>query len=121
MTFSSTGQWAMTSIGLGASSTSSAQSIVFGFAAPEDATSSQSLVWVASNLPGVNPTSFPYIWGALQKEWQAAMVPIGTAGIPLPRIPGFDFLATDATVEIVPGQGSTDGYLSVLADITYVS
>jgi hypothetical protein len=118
LVFDVSGTWAMTSVGLGASASSTAQSITFGFAEPMDVVATAT--FVSSVVPGATEDTFGFIWAALEEQWQLAMAAAGQQGVPMPRIPGFDFLAENATVTIVPALPGTDGYISVTADAAYV-
>ncbi|HEY0418863.1 MAG TPA: hypothetical protein VGC80_05025, partial [Acetobacteraceae bacterium] len=107
----------MEGLRLGLSSQGTAQSVLFGFSQPMDMLPSATFVW--SSLPGVNQGDFGDIWNALRTNWQNVLAQIGKAGLPLPHIPGFGFLFSGATVTVMPPVGGADGYLSVLANMTY--
>lgn len=72
--------------------------------------------FVSSPIPGINSDDFTFIWNfVLQPVFATEIAKIGEAGVPLPRIHGFDFLFsnTDVTLET--------GYANVLTDVQHVS
>jgi hypothetical protein len=109
----------MEGLQLGQSSSKAAQSVIFTFIQPMAKLPVAS--FVSSTLPGVNSGDFADVWNALRPNWQEVFAAVGAAGLPLPRIPGFDFLFDKNTLPevVLPGPGG-DGYLSVTANVTYV-
>ena len=108
----------MEGLQLGHSSQGTAQSVIFTFAQAMDKLPVAS--FVSSTIPGVNGGSFGDVWNALRTNWQVTFAAIGTAGMPLPHIPGFDFVFGNAPVTVVPPLAGSDGYISVSASVTYV-
>jgi hypothetical protein len=108
----------MEGLQLGQSSSKAAQSVIFTFIQPMDKLPVAS--FVSSSLPGVNSGDFSDVWNALRPNWQEVFFAVGAAGLPLPHIPGFDFLFDKKTLPevVLPGPGG-DGYLSVTANMTY--
>jgi hypothetical protein len=104
-------------LGQSSSGTGTVQSVIFTFKQPMDAFPKAS--FVSSTIPGVDGGDFGDVWNALRPNWQDVFGQVGTAGMPLPHIPGFDFLFSQATVAVVPAQTGADGYLSVTASMTY--
>ena len=119
ITFDVAQTFLMEGLQLGQSSSGAAQSVNFTFIQPMDKDPVPN--FVSSTLPGVNSGDFSDVWNALRPNWQEVFAAVGAAGLPLPRIPGFDFLFDkNALPEVVlPGPGG-DGYLSVTANVTYV-
>jgi hypothetical protein len=71
---------------------------------------------VSSTIPGINASSFPFIWNyVLQTVFATEVAKMGQAGVALPRIQGFNFLFTSATVTL------NAGYAAVLTDVLHVS
>ena len=108
----------MEGLQLGQSSQGTAQSVIFGFSQPMGAI--PKATFVSSTIPGVDGGDFGDVWNALRTNWQNTFAAIGAAGMPLPRIPGFDFVFGNAPVKVEPPVAGADGYISVSASITYV-
>lgn len=70
--------------------------------------------FVSSTIPGITSGNFTDLWNfVLQPMYSQQLAAMGTAGVALPRIQGFDFLFNSATVTLQPG------YASVLANVQY--
>jgi hypothetical protein len=93
------------------------QSVIFTFIQPEDVFPQPK--FVSSTLPGVNNADFVDAWNALAPNWQNAFSAIGKAGLPLPRIPGFDFIFDQAAITVKPAVAGADGYISITTNVTY--
>ena len=117
ITFDVAQTFVMENLGLGVSSTGTTQSVIFDFVQPMDALPKAS--FVSSTIPGVDGGDFSDVWDALRSNWQDVFGQIGTAGLPLPRIPGFEFLFQQATVAVKPPVAGADGYLSIVANVSY--
>jgi hypothetical protein len=117
ITFDVAQTFAMQGLQLGLSSTKTTQSVVFDFIQPSDIFPKPT--FVSSTLPGVNNADFSDVWDALRPNWQDVFAQVGTAGVPLPRIPGFDFLFDQATVAVNPAVAGADGYVAITTDLTY--
>ena len=117
ITFDVAQTFVMEGLGLGQSSEGTAQSVTFAFAQPMDSLPKAS--FVSSTIPGVDGGDFGDVWNALRPNWQGVFAQIGKAGMPLPRIPGFEFLFDQAEAAVKPPVSGADGYLSILADVTY--
>ena len=117
ITFDVAQTFAMQSPQLGLSTAGTTQSLIFTFVQPDDIYPVPT--FVSSTLPGVNNADFGDIWNALRPNWQNTFAAIGKAGVPLPRIPGFEFLFDKASVSIEPATLTADGYVSVLTNVTY--
>ncbi len=120
LTFDVAGQWVMLDVGLAASSTAGVQSIVFALQTPSDYDVLPVTTFVQSTIPGTTSSSFENLWPALETQWQNTMTTAGEAGVALPRFPGFDFDMNASVVTIVVPPDA-DGYVSVLADVTFGS
>jgi len=90
LTFDVAQTFVMQDLKLGVSSTGTTQSVIFTFIQPMD--SNPQPIFVSSTLSGVNEAHLADMWEGLRHNWQNAFTAIGRAGLPLPRIPGFDFL-----------------------------
>jgi hypothetical protein len=119
LTFDVTQQFVMENVTLGESSSATpAQTILFGVGAPLD--SSPVATFVSSSLPGINSQSaFEFVWFSLLNNWMTTLGAVGKQGVPLPRLPGFNFVFEEAEVAIVAGTPSVDGYASVVANVAY--
>jgi hypothetical protein len=117
ITFDVPQTFVMQDLQLGPSSTGKTQSVIFTFIQPLDIFPQP--IFVSSTLPGVNNADFNDVWTALRANWQQAFSAIGAAGLPLPRIPGFDFLFDQAAVTVNPAVPGTDGYFSITTNLTY--
>ena len=72
--------------------------------------------FVSSPLPGINVSSFGYIYNlALQPVFAKVATAVGKAGVALPRIKGFNFLFDKATIDL------EQGYASVLTDVMHAN
>ena len=72
--------------------------------------------FISSTIPGITSGNFTTIWNsALQPVFATEMEKIGQAGVPLPRIKGFDFLFEKATITL------ETGYANVLTDVQHVN
>jgi hypothetical protein len=108
----------MQGLGLGVSSTGKTQSLTFTFRQPEDFF--PQATFVSSIFPEkINPGDFNDVWNALRPNWQNAFSAIGSAGLPLPRIPGFDFLFDQADIAVTVPAAGADGYISITTNVTY--
>ncbi|HEV2761584.1 MAG TPA: hypothetical protein VGV38_01220, partial [Pyrinomonadaceae bacterium] len=89
------------------------QTLQFYFQIVQPLTTTQ---FVSSTIPGVNSGdwSFIYNW-VLQPVFADEVAKMGENGVALPRVSGFNFLFTGATVTLQPG------YASVLTDVQYAS
>jgi hypothetical protein len=117
ITFDVPQTFVMQDLKLGLSSTRTTQSVIFTFIQPEDVFPQPT--FVSSTLPGVNNADFSDVWNALRPNWQQAFSAIGAAGLPLPRIPGFDFLFDQAEITVKPAVPGADGYISITTNVTY--
>jgi len=117
ITFDVAQTFAMQGLRLGLSSTGKTQSVIFTFIQPEDIFPQPT--FVSSTLKGVNSADFGDVWNALRPNWQNTFSAIGTAGLPLPRIPGFDFLFDAAVITLKPAVGGVDGYISITTNFNY--
>jgi hypothetical protein len=118
ITFDVAQTFLMEQLQLGQSSTGTAQSVIFSFSQPMD--NLPVATFVSSTIPGINGGDFADVWNALRPNWQDVLNQVGKAGLPLPRIPGFEFLFNQATVNVVvPQVSGGDGYVSVLTNVTY--
>jgi len=96
---------------LGVSGTT--QTLQFAFQIVTPLTTTQ---FISSTIPGIDGGDFGLIWNfALQPVYATEVAKIGQAGVPLPRIQGFDFLFKNATITLVPG------YANVLTDVQHVT
>ena len=93
------------------------QSVLFTFTQPSDA--QPNATFVSSTIPGVDGANFGDVWEALSSSWMKVFEQIGKAGLPLPRIPGFDFLFQQAQVGVNAATSTADGYLSITANVSY--
>lgn len=89
------------------------QTLQFQFQIVQPLTSTQ---FVSSTIPGVSSAdwSFIYNW-VLQPVFADEVAKMGENGVALPRVTGFNFLFTGATITLQPG------YAAVLTDVQYVS
>lgn len=89
------------------------QTLQFYFQIVQPLTTTQ---FVSSTIPGVNSAdwSFIYNW-VLQPVFADEVAKMGENGVALPRVSGFNFLFTGATVTLQPG------YAAVLTDVQYAS
>jgi hypothetical protein len=117
ITFDVLQAFVMQDLQLGPSSTGTTQCVIFTFIQPEDVF--PETLFVSSTLRGVNGGDFTDVWNALRPNWQQAFSVVGTAGLPLPRIPGFDFLFDQAAVTVKPAVTGADGYISITTNLTY--
>jgi hypothetical protein len=117
ITFNVAQTFLMEQLQLGPSSNGTAQSVLFAFSQPIDNLPRAS--FVSSTIPGVNQGDFGDVWNALRPNWQNVLDQIGKAGLPLPHIPGFGFVFASSLVTVVPPVSGADGYLSVVASMTY--
>lgn len=117
ITFDVAQTFAMQALELGVSTAARTQSLVFDFLQPDDIFPVPA--FVSSTLRGINNADFGDIWDALRPNWQTTFAAIGTAGVPLPRIPGFEFLFDKATVSIEAATPGADGYVSITTDLSY--
>ncbi|MCU1266501.1 MAG: hypothetical protein JWM21_2819 [Acidobacteria bacterium] len=89
------------------------QTLQFAFQIVDALTTTQ---FISSPIPGINSGDFSYIWNfALQMPYSTEVAEIGKKGVCLPRIQGFDFLFSQATITLEPG------YANVLSDVQYVT
>ena len=72
--------------------------------------------FISSTIPGITSGNFTTIWNsALQPVFATEMEKIGQAGVPLPRIKGFNFLFEKSKISI------ETGYANVLTDVQYTN
>jgi len=89
------------------------QTLQFAFQIVTPLTTTQ---FVSSPIPGINSGDFSYIWNwVLQPVYGTEVAKIGQAGVALPRIQGFSFLFSNATITLAPG------YANVLSDVQYAT
>jgi len=93
------------------------QSVLFTFIQPLDGLPQAS--FVSSSIDGIDGGDFGTVWDGLYNNWQIVFNDIGKAGLPLPRIPGFDFLFQQAQVGVNAATSTADGYLSITANVSY--
>jgi hypothetical protein len=117
VTFDIAQTYVLENLGLAISSNGTAQTITFTFSQPFDTT--PTATFVSSTLPGVNNVDFGFIWMALAANWMQVLSDIGKAGVPLPRIPSFNFLFDQAQLTVVPPAGGATGYVNVVTDLDY--
>jgi hypothetical protein len=117
ITFNVAQTFLMEQLQLGPSSNGTAQSVLFAFSQPID--NLPKATFVSSTIPGVNEGDFGDVWNALRPNWQNVLNQIGKAGLPLPHIPGFGFVFASSSVTVKPPVSGADGYLSVVASMTY--
>lgn len=103
---------------LGTSHAGKTQCVIFAFKEPMGAM--PKATFVSSTLSGVDQGDFTSVWDALKVSWDNTMNAIGQAGMPLPRIPGFEFILDKATVQVVLPGGSSNGYLAITTNLDYV-
>ena len=88
------------------------QTLRFAFVTIPSATTT---TFVSSTIRGINEGNFAMEWRtALEPVYALVVDDIGQKGVPLPRIPGFDFMLSGATVTIEPG------WVNVLTDVQHV-
>ena len=88
------------------------QTLRFAFVTIPSATTT---TFVSSTIRGINEGNFAMEWRtALEPVYALVVDDIGQKGVPLPRIPGFDFVFSGATVTIEPG------WVNVLTDVQHV-
>jgi hypothetical protein len=117
ITFDVAQTFAMQGLQLGLSSTKTTQSVIFDFIQPSDIFPKPT--FVSSTLPGINNADFSDVWDALRPNWQNAFAAVGKAGVPLPRIPGFNFLFDQAAVAVNPAVAGADGYVAITTNLAY--
>ncbi len=101
----------LTELALGVSGTTQTLQFVFKIVPSETTTT-----FVSSPISGINGGDFGMIWmSALQPVYAQEVAKMGTAGVALPRITGFDFLFDQAKITI------EDGFVAVLTDVKHVS
>jgi hypothetical protein len=72
--------------------------------------------FISSSIAGIDSGDFGDIWNfALQPVFAGQVAKIGQAGVALPRLQGFNFIFSNASITLQPG------YASVLADVQHVS
>ena len=94
ITFDVAQSFVMQDLQLGESSVGSdsgpTQSVIFTLIQPFDGLPQVS--FVSSTIYGIDGGDFAIVWDGLYTNWQRVFNDIALAGLPLPRIPGFDFL-----------------------------
>ena len=72
--------------------------------------------FVSSSIAGINGGDFSFIWNwVLQSVYATEVAAMGKTGVALPRIPGFNFLFSNATVTLAAG------YANVLTDVQHAT
>jgi hypothetical protein len=111
----------MQNLNLGVSSTGTTQSLKFTFIQPLDVDPQPSNF--STTLKPLNPKDPPPaladVWSALASSWENAFSATGTKGMPLPRVPGFDFLFDQADIAVTAPVAGADGYISITTNVTY--
>lgn len=99
--------------GFGLGVSGAAQSLKFAFQIIPGQTRT---TFVSSTVQGVDRGDFQFIWNlALQPAYAATVAKMGQAGVALPRIPGFDFVFSDASITV------QQGYVDVLTDVQHTT
>jgi hypothetical protein len=97
--------------GLGVSASGTAQTLKFVFQLMSSLTTA---TFVSSTISSITSGNFTDLWNfVLQPMYANQLTAMGQAGVPLPRINGFDFLFNNATITLQPG------YASVLTNVQY--
>ncbi|HTW09068.1 MAG TPA: hypothetical protein VME46_16285, partial [Acidimicrobiales bacterium] len=117
ITFDVAQEYVLESLGLAISSTGTTQTVTFTFSQPLDV--APTATFVSSTFPNVDSINFGFIWLTLEANWMRLLSEIGQVGVPLPRIPGFDFLFDQAQLSVVPPSGGATGYLNVVTNLEY--
>lgn len=90
-----------------------AQTLQFGFQIIPGLTRT---TFVSSTVPGIDGGDFGFIWNlALQPAYAATVAKMGQAGVALPRVPGFDFLFSEASITV------QQGYVTVVTDVQHTT
>lgn len=91
--------------------TNKAQTMQFSFL-----NASWNAVFVSSSIAGLDASSLDMIWGqAGESEYSTLLVALGSLGVPVPIMQGFQFDFTHAQLSV------QQGYVSILADVEYTS
>ena len=70
--------------------------------------------FVSSNIPNLNASALHNIWSyAGEAQYDGLLVKLGTSGVPVPIMQGFQFDFSNAELSI------QDSYISVLANVSY--
>jgi len=117
LTFDVAQTFVMQSPALGVAGTT--QTLQFAFALPRDSNATATFVW--SSIAGIDNGDFGYVWGALTPQWNDVLTAVGTTGVPLPRIQGYNFVFELAQIAIVAATATADGYATVTANVQYES